>query len=59
MKSLGTKFSKDKFIRVHRSYIIRISSIEDIEDDTICVLDKIIPIGKTYKKDVYSKINIF
>mgnify|MGYP006110044019 CR=1 FL=1 len=59
MKSLETKFSTDKFIRVHRSYIIRISSIEDIEDDTICVLDKIIPIGKTYKKDVYSKINIF
>ncbi len=58
MKAMENKFSKNDFIRVHRSYIIRIDKIEEIEDDCITFGKKQIPIGKTYKHDVYSRLKI-
>lgn len=58
MKAMENKFSKQDFIRVHRSYIIRMDKIEEIEDDCISFGKKQIPIGKTYKNDVYARLNI-
>ncbi|MBN8694745.1 MAG: response regulator transcription factor [Bacteroidetes bacterium] len=58
MKAMEKKFSSEEFIRVHRSYIIRIDKIEVIEDDSIRYGKKNIPIGKTYKTQVYSRLNI-
>ena len=57
MKQMKSKFSDDHFLRVHRSYIVRIDKIEEIEDDSISMGKKIIPIGKTYKQEVLSKLN--
>lgn len=58
MKAMENKFSEKDFIRVHRSYMIRIDKIEEIEDDCISFGKKQIPIGKTYKQDVYSRLKI-
>jgi DNA-binding LytR/AlgR family response regulator len=58
MKSIESRFSQEEYLRVHRSYIVRIDDIEDIEDDSISIGEKIIPIGKTYKNTVYKKLNI-
>ena len=58
MKAMEKRFSSDEFIRVHRSYIIRIDRIEAIEDDAITFGKKTIPIGKTYKTEVYSRLKI-
>jgi len=58
MKSLEKKFSEADFMRVHRSYIVRIDAIEKIEDDAIIFGRKTVPIGKTYKQQVYQKLNM-
>ncbi len=58
MKSMESRFSNSEYIRVHRSFIIRLDAIVDIEDDTIAFGEKLVPIGKTYKKDVYKRLNI-
>jgi DNA-binding LytR/AlgR family response regulator len=58
LKSIENTFTSDDYIRVHRSYIIRIDAIEDIEEDTISIENKNIPIGKTYRTEVYKKLNI-
>ncbi len=58
MKAMEKRFSNNEYIRVHRSFIIRLDAIEDIEDDTIAFGKKLIPIGKTYKKKVYKRLNI-
>jgi len=57
MKQMESKFSNDQFLRVHRSYIVRLDKIEEIEDDCISFGKKNIPIGKTYKQEVLSKLN--
>ena len=46
------------FLRVHRSFIIRINRIESVEDDTVSYKEKIIPIGKSHRSEVYKRLNI-
>lgn len=58
MQSIEEKLNSKKFIRVHRSFLIQIDKITDIEDDVISYYDQLIPIGKTYKKDVYSRLKM-
>lgn len=58
MHAIEQKFSSKEFIRVHRSFIIRIDKINNIEDNCISYFDKFIPIGKTYKDAVYKRLNL-
>lgn len=38
-----------EFMRVHKSYIIRLGAIETIERNRVFIGDKVIPVGDTYK----------
>lgn len=49
MKSLEEKLPLDKFMRVHRSFIVSLNKIKTIERDRIIFGDKRIPISKQYK----------
>ncbi|MGP8215494.1 MAG: LytR/AlgR family response regulator transcription factor [Bacteroidia bacterium] len=50
LKSLEEKLPSNKFIRVHRSYIVQIDNITEVEDTTIFINDIPIPIGALYKE---------
>jgi two-component system, LytTR family, response regulator len=50
MKSLEISLPKEKFIRIHNSYIIAFEAINEIEKDRISIGKTIIPISDTYKK---------
>jgi len=60
MKDIHDKMPSDYFIRVHRSFIIRLDKIAQIEFPNIILEDnkKIVPIGGSYKEDLYKKINL-
>lgn len=58
LKTLEQKLSPDTFIRVHRSFMVNIKSIEGIEDDTIILPGLQIPIGKTYRDDFMKRIDL-
>ncbi|WP_413511190.1 LytR/AlgR family response regulator transcription factor [Myroides odoratus] len=45
---LEKKLPQTQFMRVHRSYTIRLDQIDTIERNRLFIADKIIPIGKTY-----------
>ena len=47
---------KDKFIRVHKSYIININRAKVIEGNTISIGDKKIPIGASYKEATIKRL---
>jgi len=59
MKSIESKFPSNKFIRVHRSFIVNLDKIGAIEDNNILIGDKYIPIGATYMKSVLQLLNRF
>jgi DNA-binding LytR/AlgR family response regulator len=50
MKSLEKKLPTDKFMRVHRSFIVSLNKIKTIERDRILFGKERIPISKQYKE---------
>ena len=62
MKSITDKIPADKFYRVHRSYIVNIKKIKEIEDNMIVIKNdsgtKLIPIGKSYKNKLMEDLNL-
>jgi len=58
MKKLDKKIKNPRFLKVHRSYIINMSKIKDIEDNTIVIGKKVIPVSRAYKNILLSSINL-
>lgn len=58
MKAIEAKLPSDQFVRVHRSYIVRIDHIDTIEDKTITVGKRVIPVGGTYRDGLMNKLNL-
>ncbi len=50
MKHIEEKLPRDKFIRIHKSYIVSIPKIKAIEYNRVYIGDKQIPIGNQYKQ---------
>lgn len=49
MKSIEAKLPSDKFMRIHRSFIVSLNKIKTIERDRIIFGKEYIPISKQYK----------
>jgi len=58
MKDIASKLAADEFVRVHRSFIVRIDKIETIEDNYILINQKQISIGKAYKEELTKRLNL-
>lgn len=58
MKDIEAKMGADEFLRVHRSYIVRLDKIATIEYPNLTLekVDKTIPIGGSYRDDLNKKI---
>ncbi|MBY0245298.1 MAG: LytTR family DNA-binding domain-containing protein [Sphingobacteriaceae bacterium] len=56
MKKMEETLPISQFIRVHKSYIIAIDKIKNIERSRINIEDKVIPIGDTYREKFYKQI---
>jgi DNA-binding LytR/AlgR family response regulator len=51
------KLPPGEFIRVHKSFIISINQINYIEGNQIRIVSTFIPIGRSYKEEVYRCLN--
>lgn len=60
MKDIENKMPGDEFLRIHRSYIVRLDKIATIEYPNLTLekINKSLPIGGSYKDDLNSKINL-
>ncbi|MEO1052655.1 MAG: response regulator [Bacteroidota bacterium] len=58
MKNALAKLGHQKFLKVHRSFIVNMDKIIDIEDSNLLIRDKIIPISRANKEGLMSKINL-
>lgn len=60
MKDIEKKLPSEDFIRVHRSYIVRLDKIAAIEQPNLILENdkKVIPIGGSYKDDLSNRINL-
>ena len=61
LKSLNafeTKLPADKFIRVHRSYIVSLLHIDTISKNEISIGKHLVPIGSIFKSDFFAMIDL-
>lgn len=56
LKKLETGLPKDKFMRIHRSYIVNLKKIDKISDGFVIFNKKNIPIGRNYQADFFNTI---
>jgi DNA-binding LytR/AlgR family response regulator len=58
IKNIEEKLNGSQFVRVHRSYIVNIDKIVDIEDNNLLVGKLIIPVSRNQKPILMSKLNM-
>ena len=58
LKTLEEKLPGDRFVRVHKSYIVQLSQIEAIERSHILIGSDRIPIGESYQPDLFQRLSI-
>jgi len=58
MKALEEKLPPNQFVRVHRSFIVNIKHIENIDHANLQIGGKIIPISTNYRAALLEKIRI-
>jgi len=56
MKKIEEQLPADRFIRVHKSYIVAINKIDSIERNRIWIGGDIIAVGQVYRKAFYDAI---
>ncbi|MFM9052022.1 MAG: response regulator [Bacteroidota bacterium] len=59
MKDIEAKLPPLNFARVHRSYIVQLEKIGALEENACMIDGNRIPIGKSYKDNLMSRLNLF
>lgn len=58
LKGIEEKLPNNLFYRLHRSYLIAINHIDNVEENTAYIGKHPIPIGEQYKKELLKRINL-
>ena len=58
-KAIEERLPKNKFIRVHRSYIVHLDKINRFEDNMIRLGEKVIPVSRSCKENLLKHLNFF
>lgn len=56
MKKMEETLPDNRFIRVHKSYIVALDKIASIERGRIFIGEKVIPIGDTYREEFFKRL---
>lgn len=58
LKSVKDSLPTSTFMQVHRSFILNLNKIVDIEDNTIVINRSVIPIGKSYREKLINHLKL-
>jgi DNA-binding LytR/AlgR family response regulator len=58
IKKIEEKLSGQKFVRIHRSFIVNIAQITNVSVTNLEINKKIIPISETYKDVLLQRLSI-
>lgn len=57
MKNVESRLPNNEFMRIHRSFIVRLDQIQNIDSTTLQIMNHILPISGTYRADLLKQIN--
>jgi DNA-binding LytR/AlgR family response regulator len=58
LRALEERLSPEKFMKVHRSYIVSIDKIEYIEDNVIYINNSPVPLADSYRNALYERLDM-
>ena len=58
LKKIEDKLPDDFFLKVHRSYIINIKKIIDIEDNSVLIAKDVIPVSRSNRPELMKRLNL-
>ncbi|MFY0631909.1 MAG: response regulator transcription factor [Flavobacteriaceae bacterium] len=58
LKKIEEKLPDDIFLKVHRSYVINLSKIIDIEDNSVLIKQDIIPVSRSNRSELMKRLNL-
>jgi DNA-binding LytR/AlgR family response regulator len=58
LKAIESKVPEDEFVRVHRSFIVNIKRIDNIDPNNLQIGPKIIPISANFRDSLMNKISL-
>lgn len=56
IKNIAQKITNVNFLKVHRSYVVNLSKVVDIEETNLLVKEKVIPVSRAHRPILMSKI---
>ncbi|NER12768.1 response regulator [Leptobacterium flavescens] len=58
MKKIEEKLPKDLFLKIHRSYIINMRRIIDIEDNSVLIAKDVVPVSRSNRPELMKRLNL-
>jgi len=58
LKKVKDSLPANEFMQVHRSYLVNLCKIVDIEDSSIVIEKSVIPIGKSYRDKLINRLRL-
>lgn len=58
LKKIEDKLPEDLFLKVHRSFIINIKKIIDIEDNSVLIKKDVIPVSRSNRPELMKRLNL-
>ena len=58
LKTFESKASSASFVRIHRSYLVNLFKIDQLDDNYVFFNNESLPISKSYKKELTSKLKL-
>ena len=58
MKGMMDKLPDDDFMRVHKSFIVRLDAITQIEDNLVSVAGRQVPVSNSYRKEMMERLKV-
>jgi len=58
LKKIEDKLPNDLFLKVHRSFIINVDKIIDIEDNSVLIKKDVIPVSRSNRPELMKRLNL-
>lgn len=58
LKKIEDKLPKDLFLKIHRSFIINVDKIIDIEDNSVLIKKDVIPVSRSNRPELMRRLNL-
>ncbi|MGY5352851.1 LytR/AlgR family response regulator transcription factor [Wenyingzhuangia sp. IMCC45533] len=58
LKKIEEKLPEDLFLKVHRSYIINVQMIIDIEDNSVLIQKDVVPVSRSNRPELIRRLNL-